>query len=71
MNKEKDSGRVLVELREIRKVEELLNVMRRVASGLERREEAEQVNKRSKVKREEESIESREHRRAGWKERGR
>lgn len=52
-------------------MKELLNVMRRVASGLERREEAEQVNKRSKVKREEESIESREHRRAGWKERGR
>lgn len=59
-----------MELREIRKVEELLNVMRRVASGLERREEAEQVNKRSKVRREEESIESREHRRAGWKEKG-
>lgn len=48
MNKEKESGRVLVELKEIKKVEELLNVMRRVASGLERREEAEQVNKRSK-----------------------
>lgn len=49
MDKEKKSGRVLVELREIRKVmEELLNMMRRVANGLKRREEAEQVIKRGR-----------------------
>lgn len=68
MDKEKGSGGILVELREMRKVmEEILKVMRRVAVGLERREEAEQ-EKRSEVRRGEASTGAQ---RAGWKEGGR
>lgn len=62
MDKEKGSGGILVELREMRKVmEEILKVMRRVAMGLERREEAEQ-KKRSEVRRREESTGAQESR---------
>lgn len=72
MDKETKSGRILVELREIRKVEDLVNVMRRVTNGLERREE--QVSKRSEVRRKEKGTEVQENRVEGErtvKEKGR
>lgn len=61
MDKETESGRILVELREIRKMmEDLVNVMRKVTNGLERREE--QVSKRSEVRRKEKGTEVQENR---------
>lgn len=63
MDKEKGSGGILVELREMRKVmEEILKVMRRVAVRLERREEAEQKKKRSEIRRGEGSTGAQESR---------
>lgn len=53
MAKEIENGGIVEELKELRKViEEMVNVLRKVASGLERREDVEQVNERSEIRRE-------------------
>ncbi|EFN62019.1 hypothetical protein EAG_08490 [Camponotus floridanus] len=66
MDKEKERGRIVVELREIRKVEELVKVMKRMASGQEKMEETEQGSKRSKVRKEEKDVEAQKSRVEGW-----
>lgn len=57
MAKEIESGEIVEELKELRKVmEEMVSVLRKVASELERREDVEQVSERSEVRREREGA---------------
>lgn len=53
----RDRGGIVEELKELRKViQEMVSVLRKVASGLERREDVEQVSERSEVRREREGA---------------
>lgn len=57
MVKEIENGGIVEELKELRKViEEMVSVLRKVASRLERREDVEQVSERSEVRREREGA---------------
>lgn len=57
MAKEIENGGIVEELKKLRKViEEMVSVLRKVASGLERRENVEQVSERSEVRREREGA---------------
>lgn len=57
MAKEIESGEIVEELKELRKVmEEMVSVLRKVASGLERREDVEQVSERNEIRGEREGA---------------